>query len=81
MTKIHKIALLKVVASNWKSWEVNWKKIANTPLVLKNSSDYAEFFEQLKTIALDILIADWAQNNGTKQGELYSTDSTMLVNL
>ena len=30
---------------------------------------------------LDILISDLAQNNGSKQGELYSTDSTMFVYL
>ena len=28
---------------------------------------------------LDILISDWAQYNGTKQGELYTTESTMFV--
>jgi hypothetical protein len=26
---------------------------------------------------IDILISDWAENNGNKQGELYSTQSTM----
>ena len=26
---------------------------------------------------IDLLISDWAENNGTKQGELYSTQSTM----
>jgi hypothetical protein len=26
---------------------------------------------------IDLLISDWAQNNGVKQGELYSTQSTM----
>jgi hypothetical protein len=28
---------------------------------------------------IDLLISDWAQNNGNKQGELYSTQSTMSV--
>jgi hypothetical protein len=26
---------------------------------------------------IDLLISDWAQNNGKKQGELYSTQTTM----